>query len=281
MTATNSYMTLARMALVVLTMLLMLSLVGCASSGMAPVSNRTAAPIPVKPGSSYIVRRGDTLYSIAWRYRLDYHQLGAWNRIRGPEYRIYPGQRLRLYPPPPSSRPRQRPPVKPRPASSVVSSSAPAIPESRGKPPAAIRQPVKNVSRIPKNDQSTKLKLAWRWPTIGRVVQTYSATDPERKGIRISGVSGQTVVATEAGRVVYSGSGLVGYGNLVIIKHDHNYLSAYGYNKKLLVKEGDVVARGEQIAQMGSPRNGAESVLHFEIRKEGRPIDPLPLLPRL
>jgi lipoprotein NlpD len=93
-------------------------------------------------------------------------------------------------------------------------------------------------------------------------------------------VSGQPVVATEAGKVVYSGGGLVGYGNLIIVKHNKSYLSAYGYNKKLLVKEGDKVKRGEQIAQMGSPRNGADPVLHFEIRKHGNPINPLPLLPR-
>jgi lipoprotein NlpD len=134
---------------------------------------------------------------------------------------------------------------------------------------------------VPARQQAKSLKLDWRWPTIGKVVQTFSPGDPERKGVRISGVVGQPVVAAEAGRVVYSGSGLVGYGNLVIIKHDDDYLSAYGYNKKLLVKEGDEVARGEQIARMGSPRNGADSMLHFEIRKEGRPINPLPLLPKL
>ena len=86
------------------------------------------------------------------------------------------------------------------------------------------------------------------------------------------------MVAAERGKVVYSGSGLVGYGNLIIIKHNNNYLSAYGYNKKLLVKEGDTVSRGERIAQMGSPRNGTDPMLHFEIRKQGKPLDPLTLL---
>lgn len=86
------------------------------------------------------------------------------------------------------------------------------------------------------------------------------------------------MVAAESGKVVYSGSGLVGYGNLIIIKHNNNYLSAYGYNKKLLVKEGDKVLKGERIAQMGSPRTGTDPVLHFEIRKQGKPINPLSLL---
>jgi lipoprotein NlpD len=112
------------------------------------------------------------------------------------------------------------------------------------------------------------------------VIQTYSPTDPARKGIRISGVTGQSVVAAETGKVVYSGSGLVGYGNLIIIKHNNNYLSAYGYNKRLLVQEGDKVLKGERIAQMGSPRGGMHPVLHFEIRKQGKPLDPMTLLPK-
>ena len=111
------------------------------------------------------------------------------------------------------------------------------------------------------------------------MVQTYSSNDPTRNGVRIRGISGQSVVAAEAGKVVYSGSGLVGYGNLIIIKHNNNYLSAYGYNKRLLVREGGQVARGEPIAEMGAPRNTAEPVLHFEIRRQGSPINPLPLLP--
>ena len=91
---------------------------------------------------------------------------------------------------------------------------------------------------------------------------------------------GQPVLAAEKGKVVYSGSGLVGYGNLIIVKHNNTYLSAYGYNKKLLVKEGEEVVRGEQIAEMGSARNGEEPSLHFEIRRSGKPVNPLPLLPR-
>lgn len=265
----------------VLISLLMILQVACSTRGGAPVYDRAATSARAKPASSYIVHRGDTLYSIAWRYRLNYHQLGAWNRIKGPEYRIYPGQRLWLKPPPLTKRSVvQRLPEKPQPTRTVVNKPS-DLPETRNRYPSHIRQPLTSAPNLPKKVEAQKLKLDWRWPTIGRVVQTFSANDPERKGVRISGVSNQPIVAAEAGRVVYSGSGLVGYGNLVIIKHDDDYLSAYGYNKKLLVKEGDEVARGEQIAHMGSPRNGADSMLHFEIRKEGRPINPLPLLPRL
>lgn len=119
----------------------------------------------------------------------------------------------------------------------------------------------------------------WNWPTNGKVVQTFSPGDDNRKGIWIHGRMGQPVSAAEAGKVVYAGDGLVGYGNLIIIKHDRSYLSAYGYNSKLLVKEGDRVQKGEKVAHMGSPNIGAQPVLHFEIRRQGKPVNPLPLLP--
>jgi lipoprotein NlpD len=275
---------------------LLLSLqVACSSKGGAPVYDRGAGHSRASSATTYTVRRGDTLYGIAWRYRLNYHQLGAWNGIKGPEYLIYPGQRLRLQPPPADKRAYQQTPGSSSSPPAVVRRTPPPTqPHPRPKPEVnggTRHVPVVETSLSPQTNDSQQsnvpnkqtihsLKLDWRWPTIGRIVQTFSSGDPERKGVRISGVTGQPVVAAEAGRVVYSGNGLVGYGNLVIIKHDADYLSAYGYNKKLLVNEGDKVARGEQIAQMGSPRNGADSMLHFEIRKEGRPINPLPLLPK-
>lgn len=111
-------------------------------------------------------------------------------------------------------------------------------------------------------------------------MQTFSAAEDSRKGIWIHGAMGQPILAAEAGKVVYAGSGLVGYGNLIIIKHDRAFLSAYGYNSKLLVKEGDMVKKGDQVARMGSPNSGGQPLLHFEIRKQGRPINPLPMLPR-
>jgi lipoprotein NlpD len=127
---------------------------------------------------------------------------------------------------------------------------------------------------------ANSLKLLWGWPTKGRVVQTFSAGDDNRQGIWINGSMGQPVAAAEAGKVVYAGSGLVGYGNLIIIKHDHSYLSAYGYNSRLLVKEGAKVKKGDVVAHMGAPNMGGQPVLHFEIRRHGKPVNPLPMLPK-
>jgi lipoprotein NlpD len=112
------------------------------------------------------------------------------------------------------------------------------------------------------------------------VVQTFLPGDRTRQGIRIAGRYGQEVVAAESGKVVYSGSGLPGYGQLIIIKHNKNYLSAYGFNRKILVRDGDQVARGERVGEMGRSADG-KPLLHFEIRRSDAALDPLPLLPRL
>ncbi|HQU15421.1 MAG TPA: peptidoglycan DD-metalloendopeptidase family protein [Gammaproteobacteria bacterium] len=195
----------------------------------------------------HVVRTGETLYSIAWRYRLNYHWLAAWNRIP-PPYLIHPGQRLWLRAP--QMAPRHREVVR-----------APARPV-RGPEPVFTARP-----------------LAWRWPTAGLVVQAFAAQDPTGRGLEITGKLGQPVVAAAPGRVVYSGSGLRGYGQLIIIKHGNSYLSAYGYNRKLLVKEGDRVQAGQPIAEMGSV-GGKPPMLYFEIRRDGKPVDPLRYLPR-
>lgn len=134
------------------------------------------------------------------------------------------------------------------------------------------------MNEVDKAKSQTKLNQVWRWPTKGRLVAAYDA-DAGKKGIDIAGERGQAIFSAAAGDVVYSGSGLLGYGNLVIIKHDDTYLSAYGHNSQLLVKEGDKVVIGQEIAKMGvSPKDGA--VLHFEIRKEGKPVDPIRYLPK-
>ena len=122
-------------------------------------------------------------------------------------------------------------------------------------------------------------KLAWRWPADGNVVGTYAGGDPTRQGIDIAGKAGQPVRAAADGVVVYSGSGLVGYGELVIVKHDDQWLSAYGHNRARLVNEGQLVKAGQQIAEMG--RSGASrDMLHFEIRYNGKPVDPQQYLPK-
>ena len=120
--------------------------------------------------------------------------------------------------------------------------------------------------------------LSWRWPLDGRVIRTFRRGDRTRQGVRIAGRAGQKVVAAEGGDVVYSGSGLKGYGNLIIVKHNKDYLSAYGFNRRLLVKEGERVKRGQIVAEVGQA-SGGEYLLHFEIRRDGKAVDPLVYLP--
>ena len=121
--------------------------------------------------------------------------------------------------------------------------------------------------------------LAWQWPAKGNVASTFNAADPLRKGVKIAGREGSDIRAAERGKVVYSGSGLIGYGRLIIVKHNDNYLSAYGHNRDLLVSEGDQVIKGQKIAAMGRANTG-KPLLHFEIRRNGKPVDPLRLLPK-
>lgn len=255
---------------------------GCSSPPRAPVVSRER---PIKQVSStgvYRVRRGDTLYSIAWRYGLDHRTLARWNGIR-PPYTIYPGQRLRL------TQPASRSPVpgkSSRPATkstqqtgNIVGTKEDTVGRASGASQGAAGKQTTTRQKVQTEDPPGALKLVWAWPTKGRVDEGFAAGDPLRKGVKISGRAGQPVTAAESGKVVYAGSGLIGYGRLIIIKHNKYYLSAYGYNRKILVKEGDSVSKGARIAEMGS--NGDDkSQLHFEIRRNGKPLDPLRLLPR-
>lgn len=218
----------------------------------------------------YVVQRGDSLYSIAWRYQLDDDELIRWNGL-SPPYAIQPGQRIRLAPPaeePTATAPARPPtPVPPAtgPASPVPAAAAPQVlPESRDTP--ALPVP---LNRAPRR---------WIWPAEGPVARDFSATDPGRKGLGIGGSEGAPVVAAADGMVVYSGNGLPAYGNLIIVRHDEVYLSAYAYNRELLVAEGDSVRQGQAIAYMGVDEN-RRALLHFEIRKNGKPVDPQTLLP--
>jgi lipoprotein NlpD len=158
-----------------------------------------------------------------------------------------------------------------------VARSAPPKPDakSRSTKPPTVAPPSAGSSpreRFPET-------LHWRWPADGQVLTKYQSANETRKGIKIGGKKGYAVTAAEAGKVVYSGSGLIGYGRLIIIKHNNEYLSAYGHNRKLLVKEGDWVAKGDKIAEMGLANNG-QAMLHFEIRRNGKPVNPVALLPR-
>lgn len=277
----------------------LVTLSACMSGGRAPVINgseptqKTVAnkpreeriipgadvPLtPVKP-DHYRVVRGDTLYSIAWRYQLDYKQVARWNRIRSP-YVIHVGQQIRLIPPPEPKRPLRPVPTEP----SVVKKPAPANKPVPTKPvpqvvkkekPASSGASTKSVSPPIKTTKSIT-PLSWQWPTKGK--QNAKASSRNRQGIEIPGKMGQTVVAASGGQVVYSGSGLVGYGNLIIIKHSQSYLSAYAHNSRLLVAEGTQVAAGQPIAEMGN--SGTNSVkLYFEIRKDGKTVNPRGYLP--
>ncbi|OOZ36276.1 hypothetical protein BOW51_07990 [Solemya velesiana gill symbiont] len=254
-------------------------LTGCSAPKRAPVVSResgrkyTSSVSRARPGS-YNVRRGDTLFSISWRFGLDHLQLARWNGIRSP-YTIYPGQRLRLSAPPKRYTPPPRT-VASKPKAPAVSKAKKPSPKPVTR--AGTARPGSGKSATTKSSAKS-LKLSWRWPTKGRVLEGYRRGDPSRKGVKIKGRNGQSIVAAEAGKIVYAGSGLIGYGRLIIIKHNKNYLSAYGYNKKVLVKEGDQVKRGEQIALMGNNGTG-KTMLHFEIRRNGAPVDPLTLLPR-
>jgi lipoprotein NlpD len=245
-----------------------LLLAACTSSWKAPVesrSSRSTASKPARPiirGDEYRVRAGDTLYGIAWQSKLDYRSIAQWNGIRAP-YRIYPGQTLRLRPPPVRRPPPPPPATKPR--------STPK-PASRPKPSPAPKAAPSPAEPAPRN-------LSWQWPVRGKIVSRFKAGDPLRNGIKIAGRNGDAIRSAEDGKVVYSGSGLIGYGRLIIVKHNDKYLSAYGHNRKILVGEGDRVTKGQKIAEMGIANNG-DAQLHFEIRRDGKPVDPLRLLPK-
>lgn len=212
----------------------------------------------------YKVVRGDTLYSIAWRYQVDYKSLAKWNNIRSP-YTIFVGKKLRLTPPP-------KPPVK-----KVAKVEKPkSIPKNTAKPklPKAKTPTKKVVKPTPKK---LPTKITWTWPAKGKLIS--SNTESARSGIDIKGKMGQVVKAAAGGKVEYSGSGLVGYGNLIIIKHNNSFLSAYGHNSRLLVTEGMNVSRGQPIAEMGNSATN-QVKLHFEIRKNGKPVNPRKYLPK-
>lgn len=214
------------------------------------------------------VRAGDTLYSIAWESGRDYRELAAWNNI-SPPYVIRVGQKLRLYPPPDTKRPTPRPEPTARPAT-PAQEPAPRTPPDRKKPEAE-----KPATTSPK--PAAKFG-PWSWPAEGTLVERFTPNGPS-KGIGIAGKKGQPVLAAAPGTVVYRGSGLRGYGELIIIKHNVDFLSAYAHNDRILVKEGSTIRRGQKIAEMGS--SGTSRVkLHFEIRYRGSPVNPLIYLPK-
>lgn len=222
----------------------------------------------------HVVKTGDTLFSIAWRYGVDFKQVAAWNGINQP-YRIYPGQKLKV-----AGKKTRAAPASPAPVSvAKTKQKSSAKPVVAGKQKATTKPPKSSSSQSPKTDViHGRGAVKWNWPTSGPILRTFSTRVTGRKGLDIGGKRGQKIKAAAAGKVVYSGSGLVGYGKLIIVKHNDKYLSAYGHNDVLLVKEGQIVRAGSTIAKMGLVAKRPQ--LHFEIRKDGRPVNPQKYLPR-
>ncbi|MGE0485728.1 MAG: peptidoglycan DD-metalloendopeptidase family protein [Gammaproteobacteria bacterium] len=255
-------------------------LAACQSQPQAPIERKqmpdqpapavTRGTVPVVPArtvgarpAEHVVVRGDTLHAIAWRYGLDHRDLVRWNGIRNPDL-IIVGQRLRLTPPP-VARP-ATPPAAPRAgAPPATPSRARPAPSSTARPPAAAPEGAPTRA------------LRWQWPTLGKVTTATSVTGT--RGLEIRGKRGQEIKAAAAGAVVYSGSGLRGYGELIIIKHDDTFLSAYAHNETRLVQEGQRVEGGQLIARMGNSE-ARDVMLHFEIRRNGKSVDPSQYLPK-
>jgi lipoprotein NlpD len=225
------------------------------------------ADVPAGETDSYVVLPQDTLYSIAWRHDLDFRDLARWNNI-GPDFRISVGQVLVLGPGRnPAPRPQPQPKAS-RPTNPSPSGSAPVV----GKPQPLVTTPLVATPLVA-TPRSAPSSLPWVWPT-----DRLGAPRPvSGGGIILSGRLGQDVRAASAGRVVYTGSGLRGYGNLIIIKHADSLLSAYGHNREIVVHDGQEVTLGQVIAHMGEDAHQAP-ILYFEIRQNGRPVDPLAYL---
>lgn len=306
-----------RAALAGLAMLL-LGLAACTSTGLAPVSDRSTgrtrseAPRAVTPqiapstNGLHTVRGGDTLYGIAFANGLDYREIAIWNQLESAD-RILVGQTLRLTPPPgaveikplddepaPSARPLdEAAPAGPQALrepqavllayseaawAQVSGARPPAAPVAvKPSPAAATPPPVLAPPPAPASaDAASTAVTRWLWPADGTLAGHFGAAGG--KGIDITGQRNTPVIAVAPGKVVYSGSGLRGYGRLLIVKHAGEFLSAYAHNETILVKEGDMVTAGQRIALMGD--SDADRVkLHFEIRRYGKPLNPLTYLP--
>lgn len=314
----------------------LLVLAGCSTTQVAPVVDgtankpsvvkRAATPTTVRDWrpAAHTVAKGETLYSIALEYGLDYRELSEWNKLNDVNL-IYVGQIIRLaaptLPPVMAKEGAQVTVMKPvvvttQPLAESVSVTSPLaiklpysdsavaqliqmdakpaeiksvelksseIKSNETKPSTAkstvVSEPIKLITPSAPAKETDDTALDWMWPTQGRVIAEFSEAKSS-KGVDIAGAAGQAIYAAAAGKVVYSGSGLRGYGKLVIIKHNAMYLSAYAHNQQILVKEGQIVTRGQKVAEMGS--TDAEQVaLHFEIRQMGKPVDPLKYLPEV
>nr|WP_166264946.1 peptidoglycan DD-metalloendopeptidase family protein [Marinobacter caseinilyticus] len=219
----------------------------------------------------HVVKSGETLYSIAWRYGRDYRELGNANGIK-PPYQVKAGRVLRLDLR--GSEPSGRSPyVASQPSQPIAKPTRKVTP---ARAPRVEKAPVRSQP-LPEQRQTVS-GIEWRWPHVGTVLAGFSTSGKVNKGVDIAGNSGDPIRAAASGNVVYAGNGLLGYGNLIIVNHNENFLSAYAHNRKILVNEGESVKAGQTIAELGS--SGTDrSKLHFEIRRDGNPVDPMPYLP--
>ncbi len=286
-----------------------LFLAACATEpNRAPVVEQNAVP-PVSRNVQigkdwrpqvYTVKNGDTLFGIALEFGLDYRELAQWNNITNIN-RIVSGRQLRLTPPSETAVTAPLQMAAPGEVTSPLQSATPVSGQSLASPtpssssgmlksePLAIEIPYSEkalealqpsaqapaAAPVPPVQQPPKQagEVDWGWPAEGKVISTFSET-ANLKGIDIAGKMGEPVVASAPGKVVYTGSGLRGYGKLIIIKHDKTFLSAYAHNSKILVKEGQEVNKGEEIGEMGNS-DANQVMLHFEIRRFGKPVDPM------
>lgn len=252
------------------------------STSSAPVVNNAPTTVTVTPQTDkpgfHTVKPGETLYSIALAYGQDFRQVAAWNQLADADV-IKVGQVLRVSAPdnmPATPAAVQTAPVK---APAIIesrplgTSTGPASPAST----ASSNAPAPIVTPTPaKPSELTLPAIDWAWPVNGTVIERFD--EVRNKGIDIAGKQGDAVLASADGKVVYVGNGLRGYGNLVIVKHNDDFISAYAHNNKLLVQLNEAVKRGQKIAEMGST-DADRPKLHFEIRREGKPDDPLKYLP--
>lgn len=285
-------------------------LAGCAGPGQAPIRDNApplktpARPAPVaKPAEpsqdgQHIVQKGDTLFAIAFQNGLDYRDLAFWNSLPSPDV-IRVGQALRLTPPDDAGRARgvetiplrdnSLSTLKPLAESSLLTEPiAQRLPYSEANWAAVSGEKPASAAAVPKAAETSSAQPAaatvadsdgpdnWRWPVDGALLGAYGQGGG--KGIDIAGERLSPVLAAAPGKVVYSGSGLRGYGKMLIVKHADEFLTAYAHNQTLLAKEGDWVGRGQKIAEMGDSDSDRVK-LHFEVRQYGKPLDPLKYLP--
>jgi len=250
-------------------------------SGPAATAGRESSRLI--DADTYIVKRGDTLIRIALDHGEDWRDIAQWNSLEDPN-QIRPGQVLRVTRPgSPAAKPADSGvaqvtpvPAPSQSASRPLGTPAPAPTTPTPVPAEPVAPPATPVTPPAARNDPASERVEWGWPASGKIIENFHET--RNKGLDIAGTPGDPVLAAGDGKVVYSGSGLRGYGQLIIIKHNNTFLSAYAHNRAMLVKEGQAVRRGQKIAELGS--TDAESPrVHFEIRRQGRPVDPAGYLP--